>query len=338
MFKYLTVFFICAIPAATFATSSLQPTRLSCEYLVNPLGIDVASPRLSWIFSNNGRNQYQSAYELIVSDNLKDVQQNEGNIWSTGKVTSKQNIQVEYAGAALQSFKRYYWRVKTYDQNNEASEWSQVNWFETAMLNQTDWKAQWISDGSRNPERDEDYYKDDRMPLFRKEFSTNKKIAAARLYISGLGYYEAYLNGNKIGNNMLDPGFTTYKKEVLYTTYDITSMLKKGSNVAGVMLGSGWWNPLPVKLFGRWDLRQYQQSGRPCVKAEMHIQYDDGSTVVIATDESWQTAPGPIVFNNVYLGEKYDARLEQKNWNNINADKSIWKQALLTQGPSDALS
>jgi alpha-L-rhamnosidase len=115
-------------------------------------------------------------------------------------------------------------------------------------------------------------------------------------------------------------------------------MLKKGSNVAGVMLGSGWWNPLPLKLFGRWDLRQYQQSGRPCVKAEMHIQYDDGSTVVIATDESWQTAPGPIVFNNVYLGEKYDARLEQKNWNNINADKSIWKQALLTPGPSGALS
>ncbi|HEX5153150.1 MAG TPA: family 78 glycoside hydrolase catalytic domain [Parafilimonas sp.] len=338
MFKYFIIFSICVIPAATFATSFLQPATLKCEYVVNPLGIDATSPRLSWTFSGNARNQYQSAYELIVSDNLKDVQQNNGVIWSTGKISSKQNIQIEYTGPTLKSFTRYYWRVKTYDQNNEASEWSAINWFETAMLNQTDWKAQWIGDGSKNPARDEDYYKDDRLPLFRKEFSTNKKIAAARLYISGLGYYEAYLNGNKIGNNMLDPGFTTYRKEVLYTTHDITSMLKKGNNVAGIMLGSGWWNPLPVKLFGRWDLRQYQQTGRPCVKAEIHIQYNDGSTAIIATDESWQTAPGPIIFNSVYLGEKYDARLEQKNWSNINADKSIWKNASVTAGPSGVLS
>src|SRR6478735_8671783 len=275
MYKYFFLFFCYLVPVATFASSPLQPATLSCEYVINPLGIDVASPRLSWTFSGNARDQYQSAYELIISDNLKDIQQSKGNVWSTGKVSSKQNIQVEYAGVALKSFTKYYWRVKVYDQN---------------------------------------YYKDDRMPLFRKEFSAGKKIAAASLYISGPGYCEAYLNGNKIGNNMLDPGFTTYKKEVLYTTYDITSMLKKENNVAGIMLGSGWWNPLPVKLFGRWDLRQFQQTGRPCVKAEIHIQYNDGSTAIIATDESWQTAPGPIIFNNVYLGEKYDARMEQKDW------------------------
>ena len=115
----------------------------------------------------------------------------------TGKITSSQSIQVEYAGNALKSFTKYYWRVKVYNQKNEASSWSEINWFETAMLDATEWNAKWISDGSKNPERDEDYYKDDRMPLLRKDFSANKKIASARLYISGLGYYEAFLNGKK---------------------------------------------------------------------------------------------------------------------------------------------
>ncbi len=161
------------------------------------------------------------------------------------------------------------------------------------------------------------------MPLFRKEFDANKKIVSARLYVSGLGYYEAFLNGNKIGDHVLDPGFTTYKKQVLYVVYDITSMLKKGKNVTGIMLGNGWYNPLPMRLFGRIDLRKYQQTGRPCVKAEMHINYVDGTTETIITDETWQTAPGPIVRNNVYLGEHYDARLEQKNWCITNADKTM---------------
>jgi len=205
------------------------------------------------------------------------------------------------------------------------------------MLNTEDWKAKWISDGSKNPEHDEDYYKDDRMPLFRKEFDANKKIASARLYISGLGYYETYLNGNKIGDHVLDPGFTTYKKQVLYVVYDITSMLKKGKNVAGVMLGNGWYNPLPMRLFGRIDLRKYQQTGRPCVKAEIHVQYSDGSADIIATDETWQTTPGAVVHNNVYLGEHYDARLEQKNWCTTNADKKVWKNAVAVNGPSGEL-
>jgi len=122
------------------------------------------------------------------------------------------------------------------------------------------------------------------MPLFRKEFDANKKIVSARLYVSGLGYYEAFLNGNKIGDHVLDPGFTTYKKQVLYVVYDITSMLKKGKNVTGIMLGNGWYNPLPMRLFGRIDLRKYQQTGRPCVKAEMHINYVDGTTETIKTD------------------------------------------------------
>ncbi len=172
--------------AFTYAASSLQPAHLTCEYIENPLGINTKIPRFNWTFVSTERNQFQSAYELIVSDNLKDIQQNKGNVSSTGKITSSQNIQIEYAGKDLKSFTRYYWRVKVYNQNDEASSWSDVNWFETAMLSPNDWKAKWISDGSKNPERDEDYYKDDRMPLFRKEFDANKKIVSARLYSADL--------------------------------------------------------------------------------------------------------------------------------------------------------
>nr|WP_231402058.1 family 78 glycoside hydrolase catalytic domain [Panacibacter microcysteis] len=175
------------------------------------------------------------------------------------------------------------------------------------------------------------------MPLFRKTFKGSKKIIAAKLYISGLGYYEAYLNGRKVGNHVLDPGFTTYKKEVLYAVYDVTPMVQQGINVAAIALGAGWWNPLPIKFFGRWDLRDYQQTGRPCVKAEVHITYKDGSVDKIVTDESWLTAPGPVTHNNVYLGEKYDARLEQPGWNTLQADKTAWKQAVQVNGPDGTL-
>jgi alpha-L-rhamnosidase len=317
---------------SSFAASPLQPADLRCEYLSNPLGIDINTPRLSWNFVSSARNQQQSAYEIIVSANEKDLQKFKGNEWSTGKVNSNQNIQIPYAGKALQSFTRYFWRVKVYNANNEASEWSAINWFETAMMESSDWSAKWISDGSSQPSTPEDYYKDDRMPLFRKAFSSSKKIASARLYISGLGYYEAYLNGKKIGDHVLDPGFTTYSKQVLYVVHDITSQIKKGNNVAGIMLGNGWWNPLPFKFFGRWDLRDYQQTGRPCVKAELHITYADGKTEKIVTDESWTTAPGPITRNNIYIGEHYDARLEQKDWFSTKTSNA-WKNATEVRGP-----
>lgn len=320
-----------------FGESSLKPGNLSCEYLINPLGIDIKQPVFSWMCTANERNQIQAAYEIIVSDNKNDLQKDNGNMWFTGKINTPAGTQIEYRGKLLQSFTKYYWKVKLYDQKGNTSGWSNTAWFETAMLHANDWIARWISDGSKNPPNDEDYYEQDRMPLFRKEFFAKKNIESARLYISGLGYYEAYLNGEKIGDHVLDPGFTTFKKEVLYAVYDITD-LQKGKNVIGIMLGNGWWNPLPFKLFGKWDLRNYQQTGRPCAIAELHIKYTDGSTEKIITDESWVTAPGPIIHNNIYLGEKYDARLEQKNWSTKIANKTSWINAVAVDGPSGLLT
>jgi alpha-L-rhamnosidase len=336
---YFKIFLLAFFIVSTIsAFSSVEPENLRCENIMNPLGINVGNPLLSWTLKSDQRNQVQSAYEIIVDDHFKNAKQHKGAIWSSGKITSSENVNVMYTGKPLAPRKRYFWRVRVYDANGQPSQWSSVAWFETAMLKDTDWQATWISDGSAPPARDEDAYNSDPMPLFRKEFKASKKIEAARLYISGMGYYEAYLNGKKVGNNMLDPGWTTYKKQVLYVVHDITGQVRQGNNVVGVMLGNGWWNPLPFKLFGRWDIRDYQQTGRPCVKAEVHVRYSDGTTDVVPTDESWLTRQGPIIRNNVYLGEHYDARLEVSSWNALGDQPSGWKKASKTAGPNGTMT
>lgn len=317
--------------------AALKPVGLTCEYRVNPLGIDGDRPRLSWLLTSSERNQRQTAYEILVAKSINDINARRGTVWQSGKVSSSANTHVPYSGESLQPFTRYYWRAKVYDQDGKASEWSEVAWFETAMMKPSDWKAAWIGDGSIQFERDEDFYNNDRMPLFRKSFNVTKKIERARLYISGLGYYEAYLNGKKINDHVLEPGWTTYSKQVLYVAHDITSDLKNGINVAGVMLGNGWYNPLPLRLFGRFNLRDVQETGRPIVKAEVHIYYTDGSSEKIVTDNSWLTAQGPVVRNNVYLGEKYDARSEQQDWHAGKAGKQ-WKNATVVSGPNGELT
>jgi len=236
--KYIPIiiafFIISELQAATF-----RPTNLSCEQITNPLGIDVRQPLLSWMLESSENGMHQSAYEIIVSDSKASIDSNTGNLWNTGKLTSDETVFIAYEGVALKPFTRYFWKVRVYDQHGTPSPWSAVAWFETAMLDATDWKAQWIGDVRQQFERDEDFYQDDPMPLLRKTFPANKTIAEARLYICGLGYYEAYINGKKVGDHVLDPGWTAHREQALYVTYDITAMLQKGANAVGVMLGNG---------------------------------------------------------------------------------------------------
>lgn len=315
----------------------LNPGILTCEYAVNPIGIDVADPDLSWTVVSGKRKQAQSAYELIVSDNIPDIANVTGNAWKTGKIISSQTLHVRYSGSPLKSFTRYYWRVKVYDKDGQSSPWSDIAWFETAMLSEKDWKASWIGDGKPQFTRDEDFYGDDPMPLFRKSFNTGRKVAYARLYISGLGYYEAYINGKKVGDRALDPGWFSYQKQVPYSVYDITSLLQDGRNVCGIMLGNGWYNVLPLRMWGNLNLRQHLAGGRPCLKAELRLNYADGTSEVIVTDGSWLTAPGPVIRNSVYLGEQFDARLEPKNWT-ISERSSGFMKASVVKGPEGKLT
>lgn len=329
-------FFLCVL-YLTFNTVALalKPVVLTCEYQRNPLNIDVSSPRFSWQFLLEGKNQLQRAYQITVREQVN----NQFNVvWNSGKVESTNNILVPYNGKPLKSHTRYYWQVKAYNQTNDSAAWSEEAWFETAKLKASDWVASWIGDGSKQFTKDEDFYQDDRMPLFRRNFSIKKKLMTARLYISGLGYYEAYLNGKKVSGNILDPGWTAYGKEVLYVVHDVTKLLKQGENNAGIMLGNGWYNPLPIRLFSRFNLRDFQETGRPKVIGEIHLQYSDGSNEIIKTDDKWLTSLGPIVRNNVYLGEHYDARLEQADWLTSKYKSSNWKNATVTDAPTGKLS
>lgn len=327
-----------ALAFSARGASPLQPGQLTCEYSQNPLGIAEQKPRFTWTLNASQRNQQQSAYEILVADHLKTIASEKGNVWESGKVATCKNFLLAYNGPSLKSFTRYYWRVRVYNQNGEASAWSAPAWFETAMLQNSDWKAKWIGDDRKQFEKDEDFYGDDPMPLFLKSFQPAQKVVSARLYVSGLGYYEAYLNGKKIGDQVLDPGWTSYSRQVLYATYDFTNLIKKGQNTIGLMLGNGWWNPLPLRLFGKFNLRDVQQTGRPCIKAQVLLRYANGSEEWIATDESWQTATGPAIRNNVYLGERYDARLEREDWARNGATKIGWKKAAVVKGPSGDLT
>ena len=204
-------------------------SNLKCEYLENPLGIDILQPRFSWNISGNRRGIFQSAYRILVADTREALSEGIGNIWNTGKVHSDNLINIVYQGAPLKSDQTYYWSVCVWNQNEEQSSWSEPAVFHTGLIKATDWQAHWIASGDSLLE----------APLFRKEFETVKQVKNAFVFVTGLGYYELYVNGKKVGDHVLDPAITDYHKRVLYATYDITSQLKNGLNVAGLWLGNG---------------------------------------------------------------------------------------------------
>ncbi len=176
-------------------------------------------------------------------------------------------------------------------------------------------------------------FEDDPAPLLRKEFTIAKKISRARVYVSGLGYYELRLNGQRVGDHVLDPGWTTYSKRVLYSTYDVTEQLRRGTNALGVMLGNGWYNPLPLRLWGHINPRENLTIGEPRLILQLVAEFTDGTSQTIVTDESWKAGDGPILRNNVYLGEVYDARKEQPGWDKPGFNDSNWQPAVLATEP-----
>lgn len=301
--------------------------NLRCESQVTPLGVDERSPRLSWALQSAVRGQRQTAYQVIVSTQLNDIEANKGEQWDSQKVVSSASIQVAYQGKSLTSGTRYYWKVRAWDKDGKPGNWSETAWFETALMAQKDWKAKWINDGKSNPAVDDDFYKFDPAPLFRKDFSLDKPIRQARLYITGLGYYEASINGNRIGDHALDPGWTNFSKRVYYSTYDVTSQLKGGGNCLGVTLGNGWYNPLPLRMWGGKNIRKFLTIGRPRFISQLDILYKDGSTQSVVSDEGWKVTEGPILRNSVYLGEVYDARKEISGWDKPGFDDSAWSSA-----------
>ncbi len=315
--------------------NNLKVEHLKIDHQTTPLGFDNPVPEFSWILQSLQRGTEQTAFEILVSDNENKLES--GNYWISGKIEGNQTFGIPYAGKPLKSFTRYFWKVRVWDENGKVSDWSESSWFETSMMNDSDWKAKWISDQTSLPEREEDFYLETPNPLLRKEIKLKNEVKSARLYIAGLGYSIAYINGQRVGDHMLDMPWTQFGKQVLYNTFDVTEMLTKDENAIGVMLGNGWYNPMPFKLFQRWNLRDELTVGKPVVKAQLRITYSDGSIETIVTDKSWKAGAGPILKNSVYLGELYDARLEQNGWNNPNFKDKNWKASKVEDGPKGEL-
>jgi alpha-L-rhamnosidase len=310
-------------PVSMFAT--VTAVGLRCESRVAPLGVDTVQPRLSWVIESKARAQRQTAYRILVASTEKILAAEQGDFWDSGKVASNETLEIVYAGQPLRSGQRCYWKVQAWDQNDQSSRWSKPAWWEMGLLNPADWTGQWLNDGKANPTQDEDFYADDPAPLFRRELKISKAVRRARLYISGLGYYEASLNGQRVGDHRLDPGWTMYGARVFYSSYDVGQQLRPGANCLGVTLGNGWWNPLPLRLWGRRDLRKELAIGRPRFIAQLNVEYADGTTESFASDASWKVAAGPLRANSIFLGEVYDARQDLPGWNQAGFDDSTWR-------------
>jgi alpha-L-rhamnosidase len=305
-------------------SSGIMPGDLKCEYRINPVGIDNNTPKLSWVLHSDSRSQIQTSYQILVSDSFEKLSENFGNEWDSHKVTSDQSIHLAYKGKPLKSGIRYYWKVRVWDREKNKSAWSEPAFWEMGLLETKDWRAKWIG-----------FDCDLAAPLLRKEFNLRMDIKEARVYISGLGYYELSINGYKIGDHVLDPGQTDYEQRSFYVVYDVTNNIKKGANAIGVILGNGWYNQSVVNTekYGWKDVIY----GQPRLYFQMHIIYQDGSEDYVISDKSWKGFPGPIISNNVYAGEYYDARSEQKGWDTPGFDDNSWTIVKMLDGPGGKL-
>ncbi len=313
--------------------AALQVYDLKCDYQTDPMGIDNLKPSLSWKLDSPERGQRQTACQIYAATTPAKLRKGECDLWDSGKVNSSQSVGVSYGGESLHSGERVYWTVRAWDKKGKPYACRQPAWWEMGLIEPADWRAVWITRPRNQPLTEQTMFDNDPAPLLRKEFLSEKKVKRARLYVSGLGYYELYLNGGRVGDHELDPGWTTYSKRVLYSTYDVTEQVQRGRNAIGVMLGNGWFNPLPLRMWGSLNLREHLTVGEPRVCLQLVVDYADGGSEIIGTDESWKAGSGPILRNSIYLGEFYDARQEQPGWNRAGFDDSSWKQAALAHEP-----
>jgi hypothetical protein len=325
---------VISLPAQT-----LSVTHLTCDYKSNPLGVDRLHPSLSWQLVSQQKNVLQTAYRILVADDAQLLARNEGNIWDSKKIQSAASIQVKYEGKSLQSAKKYFWKLMVWDNKGNQSTWSNINTWQMGLLTEADWQhAKWIGyenipdSGIIIPAFHGNGKKalgkrPDILPLLRKSFSINKKVKQATAFISGLGHFEMYINGTKTGDNFLDPGWTNYTKQALYVSFDITKQLTTGNNAIGVMLCNGFYY-IPGERYRKLT----GAFGYPKMICRLLIEYSDGTTQNIISNESWKTTASPIIFSSIYGGEDYDATREQPGWNKASFNDAGWKNAVPVNG------
>lgn len=323
----ITSFYLLVITIATTnkIAAQIAPTQLKCEYLINPIGVDMPQPRLTWMMSDNRIGAKQTAYSIAVGNDSLQVAKGIGDCWLTGKINSSATL-LRYNGKTLRPFTKYFWQVSLWDKDGKPLPKKAISSFETGMVDIRNWKGTWISDANNIQTLP--------APYFRKKFTANKKIKMARAYIAAAGLYELYLNGKKIGNHRLDPMYTRYDRRNLYVSFDVSKELMNGENAIGVLLGNGWYNHQSIAV---WNFDRAPWRARPTFCLDLRITYVDGTTETITSGRDWKSNPSPIVFNSIYTAEHYDARLEQPEWSTINFDDSKWKGVTLRATPSQQI-
>ena len=321
------------VRAETKYCDKLTLTNLRCEYRVNPLGIDIVQPRLSWVLQSNQRGQKQMAYHVLVASSRDRLDADKADLWDGGRVSSDQSVNVVYAGKPLLSYMRCFWKVRVWDKDQKVSEWSVPAMWTMGVLEKKQWQGKWI--GYTKLSEADDLKVRVPAPIFRRTFTLKKKVQSASIHICGLGYYELWLNGSRVGDHVLDPAFTRYDRRALYVSYDVSQLLIGDENALAVMLGNGWQN---VHTRAAWDFNQAPWRDRPKMLLQLRIEYADGNTQFIVSDGLWRASEGPIVRDAIREGEHYDARLEQAGWKMPDFDDSDWGFSQVVDAPKGKLT
>lgn len=338
---------LCSVSAASASAAPVSATALRTEAMTEAFGIDKAQPRLSWQLSSSRRGELQESFEVRVGTSPSSLAS--APVWDSGLVHSGEPW-VEYSGPALQSRTRYFWQVKVWDNHGSASSWSTPTWFETALMSQSEWGADWIQHPITEAEEEECETKRDEReepregdcppgPLFRTEFEVGRHLKSARLYASGLGYGVYHLNGQRVGDLQLAPAFTDYNDTVFYNSFDVTNMVKRGRNAIGAALGRGFFGPTEDGVI-LGDFAHASWHGEPRLRLQLYLTYADGHTQVVSSGPSWKTTYGPTVYDNIYRGETYDAAraAELGAWAQPGYDDSGWEAAAVATAPKGAMT
>jgi len=313
----------------------IQINSLHCEYMTNPIGIDISNPRLGWIIHSIQRGVRQSTFQILVASDKALLRKNSGDLWDSGKVSSDQSTLVEYKGKQLMSYQDCFWKVRVWDQDGKVSGWSDPAHWSMGIIEPDGWKAKWIQQQDPAPasaDKDTLVQSIYPLPMFRKIFDITSNIKKATVHICGLGQYELFLNGQKVGSRFLDPAWSVFEKRVYYNTFDITDELSKGENVFGIILGKGFYNTKGDRRIHFVDVY------RPLkLILQAHIVYEDGTSEIIASDGSWKYTRGPITHCAILGGSGYDARRLPEGWCLPGFNENDWLAVETTSGPGGQL-
>ena len=326
----------------------LEVTEVRCQSIINPVGIDLSNPGFSWIAESFQRGKKQTAYQIIVDDSKHDIDNDSGKVWDSGIIDSDKSNDISYKGTSLMSNQTYFWKVKIRDESGQTTEFCKTAQFTTSIIDSQLWQATWIGRGiAKAPINEEGFYEDkieidadgdsirydENSLLLRKQYEFSKSIESAIINVSGLGYYELTINGKRVGDKVLNPAKTNYNQIVLFDTYEVSKFLNKGKNVLGIMVGNGWFNPIP-----KWWSWRMQWFGEKQAMLQMQVTYKDGSKQLVLTDESWKITDGPVRHHCIYDGETYDATKEIIDWDKPGFDDSGWVNSKKTASPKGKLT